>query len=477
MSIGLKPMWATGSTALMSKFSVLPGIESLTIIATTTQTGRARRRRARPRCAGRPQDEKSACCDPTRPAISMTSSRRPRSEAGREPRGEAREAPRASVTACAARPAVKWRGDYGGLNAPLQDAERPKPRFRTLREFCAEYQPIAEVVAGVLISGSLYTLTATTGTGKTALMVTTALAGAAGRDLLGRRVKQGRYAFCTAENPDGVRMRFAVGAFHWNIDQDAVNRDLLISDNRVRPEEICEYLAREARHGPFTGIFIDTWQAFFDGRDANNPTEAVNFTKRFRPLTSLLGSPAVVIAAHPNKNASVNDLIPSGGGSTLNEVDGNLALAMQPSGLIELGWQGKFRGYHFEPQLFRIEKLSSPDIVDVEGRQIAIPIMLPATVEDAEAREAAIAKREIRLLKALADNPGATMTEFAAKADIPRGSLSRAVARLAKEARNSSKRSWENGPSPRPENRRWKRQKRRDGASPETRDEKRDGEP
>jgi AAA domain/Winged helix-turn-helix DNA-binding len=332
-------------------------------------------------------------------------------------------------------PPPNGEGDYGGLGAPLLDADRPKPRFRTLREFCAEYQPIAEVVAGVLISGSLYTLTATTGTGKTALMVTMALAGAAGRDLLGRRGKQGRYAFCTAENPDGVRMRFAVGAFRWNIDQATVDRDLLISDNRVRPEEICEYLAREARdHGPFTGIFIDTWQAFFDGRDANNPTEAVNFTKRFRPLTSLPGSPVVVIAAHPNKNASANDLIPSGGGSTLNEVDGNLALAMQPGGLIELGWQGKFRGYHFEPQLFRIEKLCSPDIVDIEGRQIAIPIMFPATAEDAEAREAAIANREIRLLKAIADNPGATMTELAAKADIPRGSLARAVARLAKES-------------------------------------------
>lgn len=332
-------------------------------------------------------------------------------------------------------PPPNGEGDYGGFSAPLLEGDRPKPRFRTLREFCAEYQPIAEVVAGVLISGSLYTMTATTGTGKTALMVTTALAGASGRDILGRRVKQGRYAFCTAENPDGVRMRFAVGAFHWNIDQDAIDRDLLISDNRVRPEEICEHLAREARdHGPFAGVFIDTWQAFFDGRDANNPTEAVNFTKRFRPLTSLPGSPAVIIAAHPNKNASPSELIPSGGGSTLNEVDGNLALAMQPGGLIELGWQGKFRGYHFEPQLFRIEKLCSPNIVDVEGRQIDVPIMFPATAADAEAREKAIANREVRLLKAIADNPGATMTELAAKADIPRGSLARAVARLAKES-------------------------------------------
>jgi hypothetical protein len=324
-------------------------------------------------------------------------------------------------------------GDYGGFGSPPIGDGRPKPRFRTLQKFCAEYEPIAEVIAGMLVSGSLYTMTATTGTGKTALMVTTALAGATGRDFLGRRVKQGRYAFCTAENPDGVRMRFAVGSFHWNIDQDAVDRDLLISDNRVRPEEICEYLTREAKHGPFTGIFIDTWQAFFDGRDSNNPTEAVNFTKRFRPLTCLPGSPAVVVAAHPNKNASVNELIPSGGGSTLNEVDGNLALAMQPSGLIELGWQGKFRGYHFEPQLFRIEKLCSPDIVDIEGRQIAIPIMLPATAEDAETREAAIAEREIRLLRAIVEHPSASTTELAAEAKIPRGSLSRALTRLGKE--------------------------------------------
>jgi hypothetical protein len=57
------------------------------------------------------------------------------------------------------------------------------------------------------------------------------------------------------------------------------------------------YLAREAESGAFAGVLVDTWQAFFDGRDANNPTEAVNSTTRFRPLSSLPSSPAVVIAA------------------------------------------------------------------------------------------------------------------------------------------------------------------------------------
>jgi hypothetical protein len=39
MSIGLRPMWATGSTALMSKFPVLSGIESLNLIVDNDPNG------------------------------------------------------------------------------------------------------------------------------------------------------------------------------------------------------------------------------------------------------------------------------------------------------------------------------------------------------------------------------------------------------------------------------------------------------
>ena len=257
-----------------------------------------------------------------------------------------------------------------------------------MKEYCAEYVPLAEVIEGVIMSGSLYTMTATTGTGKTAFLTTTALAGASGRDLLGPKVQRGRYAICTAENPDGVKMRLSVACFNWSIDQDAIGRDLMISDNRVRPEEICRIShTRSRNHGPFTGVFIDTWQAFFDGQNASNPTEAVNFTRRFRPLTFLPGSPAVVVCAHPNKNASNNELIPRGGGSTLNEVDGNVTLAMQPNGLIELGWQGKFRGFHFDPRLFRIENRFQPRHRGHQREADRIPIMYPSTAEEAAARE------------------------------------------------------------------------------------------
>jgi putative DNA primase/helicase len=43
MSIGLRPMWATGSTSIMAKFPVLSGIEALTIVADNDANGDGKR--------------------------------------------------------------------------------------------------------------------------------------------------------------------------------------------------------------------------------------------------------------------------------------------------------------------------------------------------------------------------------------------------------------------------------------------------
>ena len=52
MSIGLRPMWATGSTALMAKFPVLSASRRSPSSPTTTRTARANARRARSRHDG-----------------------------------------------------------------------------------------------------------------------------------------------------------------------------------------------------------------------------------------------------------------------------------------------------------------------------------------------------------------------------------------------------------------------------------------
>jgi hypothetical protein len=305
------------------------------------------------------------------------------------------------------------------------------PNFRTLKEFCAEFRPISYAVAGLMREGTLYTFTGRTGEGKTSFLVILALAIATGRkELIGRKVKTGRVAFCTAENPDDLRMRLMVACFILNIDIDVIDCDIMISDNRVTPEAITEWV--KASGETFTLIIVDTWQAYFDLKDANNPTQAVEFTRRFRPLAGL-GSPVVVVAAHPVKNASDDNLLPYGGGSTLNEVDGNFTMLRDETGLYRFHWLGKIRGLPFDPLHFRIDKLDSPDVVTVEDVRVPMPVMFPIGEEDVEAREDRLAKRDLALLKAMAAEPTGSIRTWALGLNTTKRAVEMALKRLKKD--------------------------------------------
>jgi hypothetical protein len=112
----------------------------------------------------------------------------------------------------------KSEGEYSPLAKP--DYEPPgslgcneATEFKTVTVFCAEYEPVAYAVEPFISSSSLYTLTARTGAGKTALLIILALAIATGRsELLGSKVEKSRVAYIVAENPDNFRMRLMVTA-------------------------------------------------------------------------------------------------------------------------------------------------------------------------------------------------------------------------------------------------------------------------
>ena len=127
-----------------------------------------------------------------------------------------------------------------GATLAAAPSNKRQVQFKTLAEFCGEYEPLAYIVEGVLRSGSLYTLTAKTGTGKTALNVVVALAVATGEGqrLIGCDVAQGRVAYVALENPDDVRMRFLAAAHRYNINIDELGDGLVILDRRKRTEEI-----------------------------------------------------------------------------------------------------------------------------------------------------------------------------------------------------------------------------------------------
>jgi hypothetical protein len=320
-----------------------------------------------------------------------------------------------------------------GAPPPGGGEEQLKPNFRTLAEFCAEFRPISYAVAGLMREGSLYTLTGRTGEGKTAFLVKLALAIATGRgeELIGRKVKNGRVAFATAENPDDLRMRFMVACFVFNIDLAILGGDILVSDKRVSPEEIAAWVRETGE--TFTLIVVDTWQAFFDGRDPNNNAEAVSFTRRFRPLSASRGQPVVIIAAHPPKQASDDNLLPYGGGGTLNEVDGNFTISREDNGLYCLHWLGKIRGLPFDPLHFRIDRLDAPDVVTVEDAQVQMPVMFPIDEEAVEERGEALAQRSVALLKAMAADPNGSERKWALATGMNRRAVQGALSSMKAE--------------------------------------------
>ncbi len=133
---------------------------------------------------------------------------------------------------------------------PRIDRPRPAPkrlRFKSVSEFCGEYTPLAYVVEGIVRSGSLYTLTAKTGAGKTAFNVILTLVVESGRDdILGRDVTRGRVAYLACENPDDIRMRFMIAAHQWGLHLDEITDRIVILDRCEKPEEVCA----ELKHAP-----------------------------------------------------------------------------------------------------------------------------------------------------------------------------------------------------------------------------------
>ncbi|MGA3342064.1 MAG: hypothetical protein ABSD11_15920, partial [Methylocella sp.] len=93
------------------------------------------------------------------------------------------------------------------------------------------------------------------------------------------------------------------------------------------------------------------------------------------------------------------------------EIDGNFYLWVEPGGQIKFS-HNRVRGPEFEPQYFRIEKVSCPDIVDIKGRQILLPAMRPSTQQDAEERDKAEANLDLLLLRAMIANPDARQAEW-----------------------------------------------------------------
>jgi hypothetical protein len=112
------------------------------------------------------------------------------------------------------------------------------------------------------------------------------------------------------------------------------------------------------------------------------------------------------------KNATPDNLLPSGGGTFLNEMDGNLTAAKADS-TVDMHWLGKFRGPEFAPLHFLIRTVTHQDLKDQKGK--LIPTCMCEWISDQTKEDIAKAKvdDENRVLNLISQDPKITQEKIA----------------------------------------------------------------
>jgi AAA domain len=307
--------------------------------------------------------------------------------------------------------------DADGLGqAP--ETEQPKgPLIKTVADFLAGFVPPDYVLDGILKRAFLYSLTAMTGAGKTAiaLLISEIASNKTRRRKLGpHEVEHVRVVYIACENAEDVRARLI--GMEAKLGFDRANLDLLVIDTVFDLEKNLERIRKdvEAFGGNIGLVVIDTSAAMFQGDDDNNNVQALRHAKTQRKLCDLPGRPCVLALVHPIKHVDSPDkLLPRGGGAYLNEMDGNLTAWAHGDRMSRLHWTGKLRGVDFEPIEFRLPTIYSAKLADGKGRLIPTVMAEVASDEAIEEAEEKAAFQDKRLLVAMSDRPGGSIAQWA----------------------------------------------------------------
>jgi len=277
-------------------------------------------------------------------------------------------------------------------------------------DFVASLQPPDYLVDNILQRGWLYSLTAKTGAGKTAVALDLALRVAEGMKLGALETTRGPVVYLSGENPEDVKARCLMLAQHHGVAAPQIH----FLEGAIRLEEHIDWLIRQIEAaGGASLVVVDTSAAYFSGDDENSNTELGEYARLFRRICQMDCRPTVLVLAHPTKNPSKENLLPRGGGAFLNEVDGNLTLWTDDKEITALHWQGKFRGPDFEPIQFRLKVVTHPDYRDSKGRSLPSVIALPIDFTQAEKIEEENHKAEDRVMLSFDDHPDLSIRERA----------------------------------------------------------------
>jgi hypothetical protein len=277
-----------------------------------------------------------------------------------------------------------------------KSSEKPKPKSdekfeedsRQLRalskqDFVGGFVPPDYLLDGILQRRFVYSLTAQTGHGKTAvaLMIARLVGGSDQKAALGKHTaEKGQVVYFAGENPDDLRMRVIGDEVLYNDDHARIwfiPGTFSIEAMRAKIE------AEMQRLGGADLIIIDTSAAYFNGKDELSNTEMGAHARLLRTLTTLPGEPCVLVLCHPVKHVTdPSQLLPRGGGAFLAEVDGNLTLWKHDGALLDLHHSDKLRGPGFEPISLRLETVKTARLTDKKGR--IMPTVRAVWISEAE---------------------------------------------------------------------------------------------
>ncbi|MGK7056878.1 AAA family ATPase [Bradyrhizobium sp. 1050_B9_N1_2] len=295
--------------------------------------------------------------------------------------------------------------------APVVETEAPQRLIKSSAEFLEGFTPPDYLIDGLVQRRFLYSVTAPTGHGKTAVALLISAHKALGVPIGKHDVDPGRVLYFAGENPDDVRMRWIALSERMEFDPQTI--DVHFLEGTFKISELIARIKTEVEDlGGVSLIVVDTSAAYFEGDEENGNVQAGTHARMFRQLLKFAGEPCTLILCHPVKNAQQDNLLPRGGGAFIAEVDGNLTCWKSDS-LVSLHWQGKFRGPDFAPITFQLETVTSPRLRDSKGRQI--PSVIARALSETEKRQAdsKSGDDEDALLLAVADNPRAPYTGLA----------------------------------------------------------------
>lgn len=252
---------------------------------------------------------------------------------------------------------------------------KPMPTPLSMAEFRAGFKPPKYLVDGMLQEGYLGILVALWGAGKTSILTRLSSDVSHGSLFCGRRTKQKKVLFLAGENPDDTRMRF-MGLEGIPIETkngplaDADGNPVLRTNENVYviagtfdiEKNITELLSAIENIGDIGLVVIDTLAAY-NTQDDENDARMGRFINALRPICEAPSAPAVIIAAHPKKSPTRDNIEPRGSGAIIAEVDYVTTLwkTDNSANVVEMApHPAKFRGMPFKPVNFQLKAENHP---------------------------------------------------------------------------------------------------------------------